>query len=57
VNQAEAARIRGVSRQAIRRLVLKGRFSTVEIGGNILVNKTEVEQFRPAPSGRKAKSK
>jgi len=57
VSQAEAARMRGVTRQAIRKLVLKGRLSTVEIGGSVLVKKTEVENFRPAQSGRKAKSK
>ncbi len=52
VSQAEAARIRGVSRQAITVLVRKGRLKTLEIGGRTFVRRKEVEEFTPEPGGR-----
>ena len=52
ISQAEAARIRGVSRQAIARLVKKGRLEVWSVGGRELVRRTEVEQFVPEPGGR-----
>jgi len=52
VSQAEAARIRGVTRQAIADLVRKQKLTTFEIGGNTLVNKAEVETFEPSQGGR-----
>jgi len=52
ISQAEAARLRGVTRQAIASLVKKGKLTTFEIGGNVLVNKVEVEAFEPSPGGR-----
>jgi len=51
VSQAEAAQMRGVSRQAIVRLVKKGRFTTLCIAGKILLKKSEVEHFKPKPPG------
>ncbi len=41
--------MRGVSRQAIVRLVKKGRFTTLCIAGKILLKKSEVEPPGPAP--------
>jgi excisionase family DNA binding protein len=52
VSQAEAARLRGVSRQAIAKLVRKGRLRTLEVGGHILVNRTDVLNFEPQQPGR-----
>lgn len=52
ISQSEAARIRGVSRQAIHKLVKKGRISTLEIGGHVLVNRNELESFEPKEPGR-----
>ena len=52
ISQSEAARIRGVSRQAIHKLAKKGRISTLEIGGHVLVNRTELESFEPKEPGR-----
>ena len=49
ISQAEAARIRGVSRQAIGSLVKKGRLRVRRIGGKPLVNGTELERFVPKP--------
>ncbi|MEW6682568.1 MAG: helix-turn-helix domain-containing protein [Nitrospirota bacterium] len=55
ISQAEAARLRGVSRQAIARLVKKGRLPVLKIGGRLLVRRKEVEDFKPEPAGRPTK--
>jgi excisionase family DNA binding protein len=55
ISQAEAARIRRVSRQAIALLVKKGRLSVLKIGGRLLVRRKEVEEFTPEPAGRPPK--
>lgn len=52
VSQAEAAQIRGVSRQAIHELVKKGRFRTYEIAGKILVWKEDVVMYEAKLGGR-----
>jgi len=57
ISQSEAAKLRGVSRQAIARLVQKGRFKTLSIGGKILLRRSEVEEFRPKPPGPSPKDK
>ena len=55
ISQAEAARLRKVSRQAIALLVKKGRLSVLKIGGRVLVRRKEVEEFTPEPAGRPPK--
>jgi excisionase family DNA binding protein len=55
ISQSEAARIRGVSPQAIGRLIQKGRFRTLEIGGRVLLNRREVETYKPKRTGRPRK--
>ena len=55
ISQAEAARLRGVSRQAIAILVKKRRLPVLKIGGRLLVSRKEVEEFRPEPAGRPPK--
>lgn len=58
ISLSEAARLRGVSRQAISKLVKKGRLKTITIGGHILVRRADVEGFEPLEAGRpKAKGK
>jgi len=52
ISQAEAARLRGVTRQAIARLVKRERLRTLEIGGHTLVHRADVESFEPHPAGR-----
>jgi len=42
LSQADAARLRGVSRQAISKLVRKGRLRTLTIGGYVLVHRDDV---------------
>lgn len=55
VSQADAARMRGVSRQAISRLIKKGRLATLVVGGKILLKRSEVESFKPERAGRPSK--
>jgi excisionase family DNA binding protein len=55
ISQAEAARIRGVSRQAIARLVKRGRLRVLKIGGRVLVLRHDVERFTPEAPGRPPK--
>ena len=54
VTQAEAARIRGVSREAIYGLVGRGKLRVVEIGGQKFVRRSEVESYEPQAGGRPA---
>jgi hypothetical protein len=49
ISQAEAARIRGVSNQAIADLIRRGRLTTVSVAGRTLVLRSEVEAFVPKP--------
>lgn len=55
ISQVEAARIRGVSKQAIAKLIHRNRLSAREIGGRMLVRRSEVEAFVPMPIGRPRK--
>lgn len=52
ISQAEAARLRGVTRQAIAKLVRAGRLRTLAIGGRLLVCRADVLAFEPRPAGR-----
>ena len=53
ISQTEAARIRGTTRQAISKLVRKGRLRTVTFGGRKFVNLNDVENFEPKEAGRR----
>jgi len=55
ISQAEAARIRGVSRQLIGRLIKKGRLRVLRIAGKVLLNRREVENYKPQRTGRPRK--
>lgn len=52
ISQAEAARIRNVTRQAIHKLVQGGQLRSLKIGGHILVSRQQVEKFSPGGAGR-----
>ena len=56
ITKAEAARIRGVTRQAIGKLVKKGKLATLGIAGHTLVRRADVENYKPEPGGRPAGS-
>src|ERR1700679_582657 len=57
ISQSEAARLRGVSREAIYNLVKKNRFTTFKIGDKTLINRADVENYQSQPSGRKSKKR
>lgn len=52
ISQAEAARLRGVTRQAIYKLIKAGRLDTLEVGGRLLVKKQEILSFEAEKAGR-----
>jgi len=52
ISQSEAARIRGVTRQAISRLIKKKRLYAFQIAGKTLLKRSEVEAFTPVRAGR-----
>lgn len=52
ISQAEAAELRGVSRQAISKLIRTGRLRTIDAGGHALVSRSEVLGFHPDAPGR-----
>lgn len=56
VSQAEAAKLRGVSRQAIAKLVQANRVRSVEVAGRTLVNRADVENYVPLKAGRPRKA-
>jgi hypothetical protein len=51
ITQAEAARIRGVTRAAIAYLIAQGRLHTYERFGVTFVSKREVEEYEPQKPG------
>lgn len=53
ISQAEAARIRGVSRAAIRDLIRRGRLRSFNLAGRELVYRSEIESFEKVPPGPK----
>jgi excisionase family DNA binding protein len=57
ITQAEAARIRGVSRQAINNLVKKGRVKSVKVSSLVLVDRNDIENFEALDPGRPKKKK
>jgi hypothetical protein len=52
ISQAEAARIRGVTPQAIGHLIRAGKLKTVTVAGRVLVFRSEIENFEPDVGGR-----
>jgi predicted DNA-binding protein (UPF0251 family) len=57
ISQAEAARIRRVSEQAIADLIRRGRLTTVKVAGRTLVLRSEIESFVVRPKGRPPKGR
>jgi hypothetical protein len=55
VTYTTAARMRGVSVQAISRLVRRGKLKLIEIDGHKFVFREEVQMYRPSVGGRPAK--
>ena len=57
ISQAEAARMRGVTRAAIRDLIRRQRLRSVTVGGRELVYRREVEAFEKNKPGIKRADK
>lgn len=57
ISQAAAAQMRGISRQAIADLVARGRLQTLEIGGKVLVRRSDIAAFTAKPPGPVPKGK
>jgi excisionase family DNA binding protein len=55
ISQSEAARLRGVSKQAITSLISRGRLTSVDVAGHTLVLRAEIESFVAGPKGRPPK--
>jgi excisionase family DNA binding protein len=55
VTISQAARLRGVSPQAIDDLIGRGRLSAVKVAGLRLLKRADVVNFKPSKGGRKAK--
>ena len=52
ISQAEAARLRKVTRAAIQDLVRRGRIRSVNVGGRSLVYRSEIETYEKGEPGR-----
>src|ERR1700753_1710160 len=57
ITQAEAARLRGVTRSAIAYLITQGRLRTYERFGVSFVSRREVEDYEPLKPAARPKSK
>ena len=51
ISQSEAARLRGVSREAIRGLIDRGRLRSIKVGGRLCVYREDVLNYRPGRAG------
>jgi excisionase family DNA binding protein len=56
ISISQAARLRGVSPQAIDDLIRRGRLSAIEVAGRRLLRRKDVERFRPELGGRGRKA-
>ncbi|HEY9286254.1 MAG TPA: helix-turn-helix domain-containing protein [Pyrinomonadaceae bacterium] len=57
VTVAQAAEMRGVTRQAINHLVRQGKLKGVDIAGVRFLLRSEVESFQPDSGGRPKENK
>jgi excisionase family DNA binding protein len=57
VTQAEAARLRGVSRQAISKLVQQGKLTVYEVADRALLSRSEVLAYQTGRPGRPKKDR
>lgn len=55
VSQGEAAKMRGVTTQAINKLMKRGRLTVIEVSGKKFLLRKEVEAFEPNITGRPRK--
>jgi excisionase family DNA binding protein len=56
ITLSEAAKIRGVTRQAIHAIIARGHLQAVNLFGRVLLHRSEVEAYekkKPGPSPKK----
>lgn len=53
ISQADAARLRRVSRASINELIKRGRLNSVKVAGKALLRRSEVVSFREEKRGPK----
>jgi excisionase family DNA binding protein len=56
ISVPDAAKMRGVSTQAIHHLIKRGRLNAIEVAGRRVLFRKEVEAFEPLPVGRPRKN-
>jgi biotin operon repressor len=56
ISQAEAARIRGVSRAAIQDLIRRERIQSIKLAGRVLVYRSEITNYQKGSPGRPKRS-
>lgn len=56
ISQAEAARLRGVTRAAIADLIKRGKLRSVEVAGRALVYRSEIVNYEQGEPGRPRKT-
>ncbi|MBC8032286.1 MAG: helix-turn-helix domain-containing protein [Pyrinomonadaceae bacterium] len=56
ITQSEAARLRGVSPEAIADLIRRGRLDTYEVAGRLHVRRSDIQKFKAQPGGRPPKT-
>ena len=56
ISQAEAARLRGVTRAAIQDLVRRDRIRSIELAGRVLVYRSEITNYKKGTPGRPKRS-
>ncbi|HEY6331167.1 MAG TPA: helix-turn-helix domain-containing protein [Blastocatellia bacterium] len=52
VSQSTAAKMRGVTKQSIQRLIKRGSLRSITIDGHTFLFRSEVEKFVPSKGGR-----
>ena len=55
ITQAEAARLREVTAEAINDLIKRGKFEVFEVAGQKLLRRNDVINYRPSKGGRPPK--
>ena len=56
ISISQAAKMRGVSPQAIDDLIRRGRLAVIEVAGRRLLRRPDVEGFKPEVGGRGRKA-
>ena len=56
ISQTQAAKLRGVTREAIADLIRRGKLVPIEVAGRKLLRRSDVESYAPESGGRPKKA-